>query len=87
MNRAGGHPLFSVKTNPVTPGFLTIDSLGSRVFAVVHPLEDTCYNAPEVNPELAVYDIRTNRVVSLALGVNVSLRYASAAVDFQTDAS
>ena len=87
MNRAGGHPLFSVKTNPVTPGSLTVDSLGSRIFVVVHPLEDSCYNAPEVNPELAVYDIRTNRVVTLALGVNVSLRYSCATVDFQTAAS
>ena len=68
--------MFSVKTTPVTTGSLTIDSIGSRIFAIVNPLEDACYNAPELNPNLAVYDIRSNQLDSLPLGVNVSLRYA-----------
>ena len=65
----------TIKTDPVTPGSVTVDSTGSRLFAVVHPLQDVCYNAPEVNLEMAVFEMTTGQLRMLALGVNVTLRY------------
>jgi hypothetical protein len=58
----------------VTPGSLTVDSTGSRLFAVVRPLQDTCNSASDVNLEMAVFEMTTGQLSMLALGVNVTLR-------------